>query len=82
MTFNDLLEKCFEINPNKHIHNGNVFYINCYGYGSLRRSDNKYYVSTGILESFRYHDISTLTYEQKDRLQIVIEKVINNIQNA
>lgn len=76
MTLTELIEKCYKLNPNKHIHNGDVFYINCYGYGSIRRKDNKYYVSTGILESFRYHDISTLNFNQLDCLHLVLEKIL------
>lgn len=80
MTLIDTIKKCYELNPNKHIHNGDVFYINCYGYGSVRRKDDKYYVSTGILESFQYHDISTLKLEQLSRLHLVLDKILIQFQ--
>ena len=80
MTLTNLIEECYKINRNKHIHNGDVFYINCHGYGSIRRSGNEYYVSTGILENFKYHKIKDLSYQKKDHLYMVIEKVLKNYE--
>jgi hypothetical protein len=80
MTLNELIKTCFEINPNTHVHNGNVFYINCYGFGTIRRSDNEYYVSSGILETFRYTNINKLSFDKLQHLHAVLEIVLERFK--
>ena len=69
----DLIDDCFKNNPNKHIDNGNTYYINCEGYGHIKLSNGKYFISTGIFD-IKYHPINIIKQNKIYQLINIIKK--------
>ncbi len=61
----DLIDDCFKNNPNKHIDNGNTYYI--------KLSNGKYFISTGIFD-IKYHPINNIKQNKIYQLINIIKK--------